>query len=308
MGDEVKEIQRKLRESGDYMGHIDGVFGGGTEFAVRTFQRREGIADDGMVGPDTWKHLFPQQPAIAPPEISERSLNMRCLSLTGGFETSLPVPDCFAGITGDFDGQGLSFGALQWNLGQGSLQPLLNEMLERHPRIVRDIFGTHYTEFVTVLRATKEEQLEWARSLQNNRYQLSEPWHGLLKTLGRHREFQEIELSNAGSIYERALRWCGDFGLRSERAVALMYDIRVQNGSISDTVRAQIMRDFETISADDEAARLVAIANRRSEAANKRWVEDVRTRKLTIARGEGRVHGRYYDLETQYGIRLDAEV
>ena len=30
-----------------------------------------------------------------------------------------------AGLSGDFDGQGLSFGVLQWNLGQGSLQPLL---------------------------------------------------------------------------------------------------------------------------------------------------------------------------------------
>jgi hypothetical protein len=33
-------------------------------------------------------------------------------------------------------------------------------------------------------------------------------------------------------------------------------------------------------------------------------VEDVRTRKLTIANGEGTVHGRHYHLDEQYGIGL----
>jgi hypothetical protein len=33
------------------------------------------------------------------------------------------------------------------------------------------------------------------------------------------------------------------------------------------------------------------VANRRAEAANPRWVDDVRVRKLCIARGEGAVHG-----------------
>lgn len=33
------------------------------------------------------------------------------------------------------------------------------------------------------------------------------------------------------------------------------------------------------------------VANRRAEAANPRWVDDVRVRKLCIARGEGTVHG-----------------
>ena len=46
------------------------------------------------------------------------------------------------------------------------------------------------------------------------------------------------------------------------------------------------------------------VANRRAEAANPRWVEDVRTRKLCIAKGEGIVHGVRYNLEEQFGIAL----
>ena len=99
------------------------------------------------------------------------------------------------------------------------------------------------------------------------------------------------------------------YGLRSERGLALMFDIRVQNGSISDVVRAQIQQDFARLepSADrdaQEVAQLRIIANRRAEAANPQWVEDVRARKLTIANGEGTVHGGHYDLGGQYGIGL----
>ena len=41
------------------------------------------------------------------------------------------------------------------------------------------------------------------------------------------------------------------------------------------------------------------IANRRAEAANPMRVEDVRTRKLTIAIGQGTVHRNYYNLKDQ---------
>ncbi|WP_374380950.1 hypothetical protein [Dongia sp.] len=44
------------------------------------------------------------------------------LETTGDFETS---GNPWAGVTGDFDGMGLSCGVLQWNIGSSSLQPLV---------------------------------------------------------------------------------------------------------------------------------------------------------------------------------------
>jgi hypothetical protein len=44
------------------------------------------------------------------------------LRLTGNFETN---GDPFAQAAGDFDGQGISMGVLQWNLGQDTLQKLV---------------------------------------------------------------------------------------------------------------------------------------------------------------------------------------
>jgi hypothetical protein len=114
---------------------------------------------------------------------------------------------------------------------------------------------------------------------------------------------------NASQIFQATLAYCVDYGLWSARAVALMFDIRVQNGSIRDLVRTRIMKDFDAIAADlpdaeREIEKMRIVANRRAEAANPAWIEDVRARKLCIANGAGVVHGIPYDIEGQFGIGL----
>lgn len=308
-GQEVENIQQQLQQLGFYSGPLDGLFGGGTESAVCNFQRQKGLMVDGVVGTSTWKELFGAAEVPAP-EITRRPLEHRCLALTGTFETGTPVPDCFAGITGDFDGQGLSLGALQWNLGQGSLQPLIRSMVRSHPGLLESVFQDHYPELKLVFSSTAEDQMAWVRSIQNPlRHTVNEPWRGLLKTLGRQPEFQEIQVREAAVLYRQALDLCHSYGLWSQRGVALMFDIKVQNGSISELVRSQIQRDVLRLPATlSEGAReqavLEIIANRRAEASNPRWVEDVRRRKLAIARGAGVVHGLQFDLEEQFGILL----
>ncbi|MDO4564446.1 MAG: spore cortex-lytic enzyme [Clostridia bacterium] len=56
-GDEVKTLQRKLKQWGYYTGVVDGIFGSGTENAVKYFQRTNGLAVDGIVGTQTAKAL-----------------------------------------------------------------------------------------------------------------------------------------------------------------------------------------------------------------------------------------------------------
>lgn len=52
-GDDVIKIQRKLKQWGYYSGSIDGVFGSGTLAAVKSFQKKNGLTVDGIVGPAT---------------------------------------------------------------------------------------------------------------------------------------------------------------------------------------------------------------------------------------------------------------
>ena len=57
-GDNVREIQGLLRETGLYDGMIDGKFEAKTETAVKTMQRANGLKPDGLWGPVTNTHVL----------------------------------------------------------------------------------------------------------------------------------------------------------------------------------------------------------------------------------------------------------
>lgn len=50
---ENRTIQTKLKRWGYYKGSIDGIYGSQTRAAVRYFQQKNGLAVDGIVGPNT---------------------------------------------------------------------------------------------------------------------------------------------------------------------------------------------------------------------------------------------------------------
>jgi hypothetical protein len=183
-------------------------------------------------------------------------------------------------------------------------------MLAEHPSVMGAVFQSRLAVLQAALAASEDELMHFARSIQDlNRHVLNEPWGGMFKSLGRTPECQSIQVKHARGVFDRALKLAKAYGLWSERAVALMFDIATQNGSIRDITRAQILADFEAIPAElsrdeQEVERMEAVAHRRAEAANSRWVEDVRARKLCIARGSGMVHGIRYDVGTQFGIGL----
>ncbi len=56
-GNEVKEVQRRLKMWGYYTGSVDGKFGAGTKKAVIAFQKKNGLTADGVVGKSTYKAL-----------------------------------------------------------------------------------------------------------------------------------------------------------------------------------------------------------------------------------------------------------
>lgn len=56
-GAAVRDLQALLTRAGTYTARIDGDFGPTTKASVRTFQRRSGITDDGVAGPETMRAL-----------------------------------------------------------------------------------------------------------------------------------------------------------------------------------------------------------------------------------------------------------
>ncbi len=52
-GDEVRQIQEKLKRWGYYKGNVDGIYGSQTLAAVKSFQKKNGLSVDGIAGEKT---------------------------------------------------------------------------------------------------------------------------------------------------------------------------------------------------------------------------------------------------------------
>ncbi|MBQ8159912.1 MAG: peptidoglycan-binding protein, partial [Clostridia bacterium] len=57
-GDQVRNLQSKLKQLGYYTGSVDGKFGNDTESAVRSFQQSHHLTVDGKAGPATQRALY----------------------------------------------------------------------------------------------------------------------------------------------------------------------------------------------------------------------------------------------------------
>ncbi|WP_195952295.1 N-acetylmuramoyl-L-alanine amidase [Clostridium saudiense] len=57
-GNITKLLQEKLVTLGYSTNGVDGIFGSGTYFAVREFQKTRGLSVDGIVGQNTWRKLL----------------------------------------------------------------------------------------------------------------------------------------------------------------------------------------------------------------------------------------------------------
>ncbi len=255
-------------------------------------------------------------PAAAAPNLGGMPLATRVLTMTAAFETARAYPGCFGTLAGNFDGQGLSFGALQWNIGIGSLQPLWVEMRDSHPAELKAALGGLYDGFCRMLDRPRNEQMAWALSIQSpvpnrvNTWRIADGWTNALQTLGTTKEMIAIEVKQADAFYQVALGFCRDYQLTSERGAALMFDVRVQNGSVDRNGSGPLIRaDFDQIdpglaAQDKEVARMEIIARRRAAVARADFRDDVLQRKLTIAQGTGTVHNRAYDLAKDFGIGM----
>lgn len=68
-GSDVLTLQQALSRQGIAV-IADGIFGPGSDRAVRQFQASRGLTADGVVGPQTWTRLQQQTPSTPPPQTS----------------------------------------------------------------------------------------------------------------------------------------------------------------------------------------------------------------------------------------------
>ncbi len=79
-GSVVTQIQRRLSDWGYYFGSVDGVFGSGTESAVKYFQRKHGLKPDGIAGNATLAAIGINTGASATSRTNDVNLLARLIS------------------------------------------------------------------------------------------------------------------------------------------------------------------------------------------------------------------------------------
>jgi len=197
-------------------------------------------------------------------------------------------------VAGNFDGQILSFGPLQWNIGQGTLQKLLKsikkETLEKH--LGKDFVGALYNgtlkDFVIKnVLVGKGVKREWSIKFAN---------------LAKEKETIEAFKISANNYFRRAQLLCEELGFESERALALCFDIAVQNGAPRRDHINEYNKRIKVVNPKYEWEKLKVLAYVVADLANPRWRNDVLSRKLSIAVGEGVVHGHKFNLKEDFDI------
>ncbi|MBI4754616.1 MAG: peptidoglycan-binding protein [Betaproteobacteria bacterium] len=278
-------LQLGLATQGYYTGRVDGAFGGGTERAVLGFQADRGLARTGAVDAATWSGAT----SSPIPEVSERALG-----LTAAFEGH-----GYSIVAGNFDGAWLTWGIIGFTLKHGEVQKIILQAWAESPQTVRDAFGPVTAQLVDLMARNNAAELQrWANSISvpPQRYVVTEPWRSGFQRLGESPLVQRIQNQRVfDAYYTPCLATAQKYGLATELGIALAFDIHVQNGSVKPAAhRAVVAKLGQGWLAAPEPARRAAIGRAVADTALPAWRNDVRTRKLTLATGEGSVHGEAF--------------
>ncbi len=226
-----------------------------------------------------------------------------CVHITSAFEGTT-----YSKVTGNFDGQGISVGLLQWNLGQRTLQDfILNHV---------DIMAYDYfpLPISNLHRLHPKDAVNWCKDIMLDADgDLLPEWRSAWERFISEPSVINTQKRAIDKYFHQAKRVCGALGFNHEhrRAMAFAFDISVQNWSLNVELPDASVQQAENIitlyGADNaalwlmesmslEKARLVTAAHYKALAVNPKWRNDVFTRKCTIAMGIGKVHGKVYKL------------
>ncbi len=281
----------------------------------------------------------------------EREMLQLALNITGSFEGH----NSWGTLTGNFDGQGLSMGLLQQNLGQGSLQPLWADMESSSLATMKGIFSSanltnllamldHWRAAVspaavhladygyselddmqsvahemgvtasdlqavqTALLARNQAAVDWAAQTLYSSGNFKSDWKAQLAGFATTAGYRSLQVGRAEHLHSSAMEMLAAFQMHELRSYLFFFDIAVQNGGLSSTLRSDYAAWFKTHTSASEAERLGQILLLRLKVVRAQYVGDVRARKSTLITGHGIVHGESRSLEKEYCVSFASRI
>jgi hypothetical protein len=154
------------------------------------------------------------------------------LETTGDFETA---GDPWGGVTGDFDGMGLSCGVLQWNIGSNSLQPLVKAAGEP---AVKATMPRHGAKFWEASNTSIAKGLAIVRAWQGGGSRLPADVKAELVAFMCSAPMVAQQMAAAGKVARSAERmavtWAASRGRTpyTKRDFCWFFDLVTQNGGL----------------------------------------------------------------------------
>ncbi len=131
----------------------------------------------------------------------------------------------FWSVQPNLDGNGVSYGILQWTQKSGSLGRLLREMAAADPVAFGRFFGTSWARLLDVTARASLEAIDGA-------VLWAEPWASRFTAAGRWPAFQQVQARDAAQseYMAGAIEVARLLGVSTERAMVLCYNRTVQQG------------------------------------------------------------------------------
>jgi flagellum-specific peptidoglycan hydrolase FlgJ len=228
----------------------------------------------------------------------------KALAVTSTLETG--KPGSFYGLSGNFDGQGVSFGLVNWTMGTGSLQVLLREFAKSSPDQWIQVFGPHAASFRDLImpNSAGAKATQWRFAIEDMNEQtivrgrvkwaVREPWKTYFRNLADNTTFQAIQIRKVRELMKVAEIYCQSYSLKSEAAFCFMFDAVASHGKWwprkkrrGEHVKQKLqeLRERSIGAAPLEKDVLLAIGDILAATSAPRWAEKVRVRKHWFVTG-----------------------
>lgn len=278
------DLQRQGFVVGDPLKFADGDFGTKTETALKFLQTARALLVTGAVDRPTWEQLT----ADPLPSLFER-----CLQVTAAVEGH-----GFGLVKGNFDGAGMTWGVIGFTQSNHEIQTILRSAEQQAPGTLARVMGPLAVQWQAIMAKPLQEQVAWADTLSSGpgKQDLPAPWVQAFARLGDEPAIKRLQMQRA---YDRYFVPCAaaaaQLELQSELGILLAFDVHVQNGGFKPETLAQA---GALPAGMPEPLRREKLATWVAQSARAAYRADVLSRKQTIARGQGIVHGAPYTLSS----------
>lgn len=287
----------------------------------------------------TSPHVLLPEPSLIPLDQAVHT----ALLLSSSFES----PDGFGSVVGNFDGEGLTCGALGFAWKYGRQQSLILKCEAKYPGTIRQMMPNHGDLFLTLAKMPVSRSFVQIANFTNSsgvvdrsiKFELTQYWGS--------REMTEMQVEEAMFMGQHALVDATQWAISSRQSTeptlqefVFMFDVTVQNGSLNglsfDSIKTvmseNLDQNFQKIvnycdvnsnrdckknaiiwqklfeTASENQKNLLSIGYLRSLKARQQYAGAVLNRRGTIALMQGYVNQTLRDFYLEYPHLLNDTV